>query len=92
VLPSFVQFSETFGSIINLLFNFIKLIKVNFYFDYKYFYPENTGTFFKVVLLEQPTRISFWAFTLILTFSHPGRRNYFILLFIFFPRPLVGEG
>ncbi len=55
-------------------------------------YLENTETFFKVILLKQPTRIYCWAFTLILTFSHPGRRNYFILLFIFFPRPLVGEG
>jgi len=55
-------------------------------------YLVKTGMFFKVILLEQPTKISFWAFTLILTFSHRGRRNYFILLLIFFPRPLVGEG
>jgi hypothetical protein len=31
-------------------------------------YPENTETFFKGILLEQLTRISSWAFTLILTF------------------------
>jgi len=39
--------------------------------------------FFKVILLEQPTRISFWAFTLILTFSHQGRRNY-LFFYLFF--------
>jgi hypothetical protein len=35
-------------------------------------YSENTGTFFKVILLEQPIRISFWAFPLILSFSRQG--------------------
>jgi len=39
-------------------------------------YPENKGAFLEVILLEQPTLISFWAFTLILTFSHQGRRNF----------------
>jgi len=38
-------------------------------------YPENKGMIFIGNHIEQLTRISFWAFTLILTFSHQGRRN-----------------
>ena len=53
--------------------------------------PENKRTFFKVILLKQLTRISFWAFALILAFSHPGRRIYEFFC-SFFPRPFVGEG
>jgi len=30
--------------------------------------------------------------TLILTFSHQGRRNILIISNFYFPRPLVGEG
>jgi hypothetical protein len=53
--------------------------------------PENNRTFFKVILLKQLTRISFWAFALILAFSHQGRRIYEFFC-SFFPRPFVGEG